>query len=212
MNFSKKLNIVKTDVYVPTKRLTINKTRIVEKIPCYINIPKVITANSITNGRLLHQFNATLPSNFRIIEPIKYAYTNCVGILTVKFRVGSTVYRYAIWGNRQKTGAFINIYNDYDWLNVFDVYDIPQYSGELIGKNCCFEFWAIEEYTGPIQEVWGHPALKLSISLMQEPTVIDDKEVNINLDAPIDQVNLASTFPEGLPTDQTNIAWLDNTL
>lgn len=204
MNFSKALNIVKVikDLSV-TKQ--INKVRSIEKLPYYINLPAFESLTVPKNGRLLFQYNASLPFNFRIIDPIKQSPFLSKGILTIKYRVGSKVYRYIIWGELQIT--------EFPTLGkVINVYDFEAYTNQLIGKNCCFEFWSIQRVGIAIARPNGIPNLKLKTSILEDPSNVNQYEKVLNLVVPLEHTDLGSTLPETIPTNQANLAWLNNVI
>ena len=205
INFSKILNIRKTVSQQTVKQSSIYKVRAISKIPYYVHLTAFESALAPKNGRLLFQFNCSLPANFRIIEPIRQSVNLSKGILTVKFRVGSIVYRYVIWGDEQKSQSALG-------GDILDIYDFPIYTNELIGKNCCFEYWSIQRVGVSVVRPNGILDFKLHTSLSFDPSTVEQTEVILEAGNPIEPVTLGSTFPEALPTSQETIAWLDNIL
>lgn len=207
MNISKVLNISRVNRQISAKESSIIKVRNISKLKTFINVPAVdyIFDDLIDMyGRLMHQFNVSMPYNFRILNPVVYGdNVRSYGVFTVKYRVGTTVKRYVLWGITQEI-------ND-DLIGKKTYLDFPIYNGELIGKNCCFEFWALSPDL--VLDINAHPAFKLETSILTDPTTVNETEIVYSAGNPLYRNNLvAEDLPETVPTNQITLAWLDNVI
>ena len=92
----------------------------------YFELPAFSYENPPWAGasEIVAQYNYSADRNFYIVTPP----TKPTGVnygLCVKFRVGTTVYRYKLWEDRNF------------------VYGRNVYNGEIIGKNFCLEVWSL---------------------------------------------------------------------
>lgn len=203
MNISKVLNISRVNRQISAKESSIVKVRKIQKINYYINLPAFESLEVPKNGRLLFQFNLSLPSNFRLLDGVKLSNSLSKGVLTIKYRTDSEVFRYVIWGDLQRTII--------DGETV-DVYDYPDYKGEIIGKNCCFEYWSVQRTGIAVVRPNGIPSLKLKTSILTDPSDVNQIEIVKNADNSLQIIDLGSAFPEDIPTLQSNLAWLNNVI
>ncbi len=140
------------------------------------------------------QFDFTLPANFSIPRlPVKPVGVNF--ILCIKWRVGTTVYRYKLWDH-----------ND-------GLLYVPLYSGQRIGKNCVLECWTISSSTTislttplTIYTSLLHAYVTRHISCPTPPSLED-----ATYDTACAGVSLFTPFPLPLPLPFSScLYWLDN--
>jgi len=192
------------DTTVTDKYPGIHKTRAIKKIQTIVVLPTTllpILGTEVT-PRMMFQFNVTAPFKFRILElgPRQLGYTldNLVrgGVLTVKWRVGTTVYRYAIVGKQ------------YEHVHHIPLTPFEPYAGQLIQKNCVFEFWLIDTFA--IDTYGTVFDIQIFTSLYRNPTTPDEIEVTQSANPALGLNVLGIAIPETIPTVQPDIAWLDN--
>lgn len=172
----------------------------------------ILTANTIDFataeyfGRLMFQYNVIAPKPFYILNlPRTNKSFSCV--LTVKWRVGTTVHRYFIEGWQQYVHTVFPVpplppYND----DVHNITAFPIYGNQLVPVNCVFECWcAPYQSFGPL--IHGlHDNYKLEISTRIDPATPDDIENDILVSSPIDVIGTQHTvFPIVYPLN----AWPD---
>ena len=121
----------------PTKYFDITNSRVVDLVPGYLILSPVVKAYNYGRiGEMIFQYEVSLPSNFYIfnLEFINVT-IGCMrgGALFVKYRVGTTVYRYLLKGLQQITGASGILYT-----RTQNTY--AAYNNQVIGRNCVFEF------------------------------------------------------------------------
>lgn len=93
---------------------------------------------------IVAQYNISLTRNFVLRNrPTKPANSNC--LLAIRYRVGSTVYRYKLWED-----SFCTLQADL-------------YTGQVIKKNCVIEIWSLSTSTNMSQTA----VMRLYTSLMQ---------------------------------------------
>lgn len=181
------------------KYYSISNSRKIDRI----NLTIVLPANTVLSsdipywGRLLFQYNISVGQPFyilnRIVEDKSYK-----GLITVKWRVGSSVYRYNIYGGQELSTSIFKR----------NVANFPWYSSQLVPSNCCFEFWATRPGT---EETYGlTSAFRVKTSLLYEP---ETASLDAKLVSP-DPVVIPSgvSFPiTEFPVElDSNVAYLDN--
>jgi hypothetical protein len=133
---------------------------------------------------IVAQYNLSLSRNFVLRNrPAKPANSNC--LLTIRYRVGSTVYRYKLW-------------NDDNCTLQADLYE-----GQVIKKNCVIEIWSLSTSTNMSQAA----VMRLYTSLMQivtdftiTPADYADATAALNLDEfsqniyPLPSTNLLAQY------------------
>jgi len=157
----------------------------------YINIPAFSYTGIIWKqaSELVVQYNYTTTKNFVISElPIKPAEANF--IICIKFRVGYTVYRYKLWTTGTEVLPFA-----------------PQYTGQLIRKNCVIEIWNVNDggYT-----VSSAADINIATSIRTLPAALSDLSdvKNTEESAALSALQIVEVAPS-LPT--TNLwAWYRN--
>jgi hypothetical protein len=200
-----------TNLFItPTWNKTAAKARELKKVFTYLTLPDylitgvgaIVPPSLAVWPRLLFQYNVTLSHNFYIVEQPAFQsnwhpyFVN--GSLTVKWRVGSTVHRYRLAGAIGVTTQ-----------NIF----FPRYNGELIGKNCCFEFWFTgynvlinPKRAGTLQDFVMRTSIT-SIPISESITRID-----VLADLPEFLGTLGNEVPEVVPTPQDDLTYLDNAI
>lgn len=168
-----------------SKYRTLLKSRPITKVPVNIVLPAFTNGFIIYwYGQLAYQYNVSAPRDFyikRVQNP-----DGLYGILCVKWRVGTQVHRYMLYPYENQE------------LYKFDAYD-----KHLVKKNCCFELWGI---FSPIVT----KEVIIETSLLDLPNNVDDVGHIYPASAYYNREAMGQALPENIPTDQTNIAWLDN--
>lgn len=181
------------------KYYSISNSRKIDRINLTIALPAYTRALTSGDywGRLLSQYNITVGESFYILNRIVQD-SNLKGLLTVKWRVGSTVHRYGIQGNKQIVSRLIpeNVAN-FAW-----------YSNQLVPSKCSFEYWIIRS---EVSFLYGLAStFNIKTSLLYEPESAsvtaelvspDPVVVPTDVDLPITE------FPVAL---DSNVAYLDN--
>lgn len=181
---------------------TYNKTRakgrIIGKVPYTFTVPEFSTTTTAhTGGKigcLMAQYNYTFPRSFKILKTsVVYAdYSNLFPTVAIKYRIGTTVYRYYL-----------------PWSNPMVALPIDQYNGELIQPNFCLEYWCrLSSGFGSnyfVQEVL------VTTNLLANPTSPDELYVNTAPTESLLRATLAQAMPETLPvTYVSGSSWLTN--
>jgi hypothetical protein len=177
----------------PDKYVTIDPSREIKLINTFITIPAyqfMYTNNAYGGMRLMYQWNVSISHPFYFLKsPI--VNTDLDGFLAIKWRVGTTVYRYFLYGNQ------------------FDG-NLPLYSGQKIGKYCVFEWWDSWNDAAPIG--LSIP-LTFETSLLNTPATPDEQQVLIT---PELKITFAELWLAALPWSKTsqlvnsNCAFLSN--
>lgn len=191
------------------KYSTIDASRSLETVPVVITLPAHQQLyEPIINvfNRLMFQYNLVMPSAFYFIDPlilvVPDAYNYKYFYVTIKWRVGSTVYRYWLYGQRNTPRKIVNI---------------PEmYAGQLIQPNCVFEVWNTfyidTPWLGDL-ELFGPPNdLQFKTSLLRVPETADVRNVAANISTIYDIVDSGLTPPlaQGESFAQPSVAFLDN--
>lgn len=163
----------------------------------YIIVPYNLTQD-ITGykHRLMFQFNITFSSDFYIIDAATLARFSTSlllgGCLCVKYRVGTTVFRYKILDSHGQ--------ND-NWSG------FTRYTNQLIKKNFCIEFWQDESiFARGITQ-----SFNLQTSNIIQPTTTDqDNTIDDIAGTALGIDDLGVPFPIVYPIDFSNQAFLDN--
>lgn len=148
----------------------------------YISIPSFSYTGIIWKqaSELVVQYNYTTTKNFVISElPIKPAAANF--IICIKFRVGTTVYRYKLWTTGTEILPFA-----------------PQYTGQLIKKNCVIEIWNVND--GGIT-VSSASDINIATSIRTLPVALSDLSdvKNAEESSPLTALQILTVAPS-LPT------------
>jgi hypothetical protein len=176
-------------------------SRPIEKIRTSLFLPAFTlqAANIKYNGQMLFQYNVVAPAPFYILNDIieTMALSSSGKFVTIKWRVGTTVYRYFIWGSQLMSigGALVNIHA------------FPLYSNQLVPVNCVFEFWG---KTIGFGTQGLNSGLEIKLNYLQDPNTPDQTSVSINAAAPYDYVALGNNLPVALPIVQPLIAFNSN--
>jgi hypothetical protein len=192
------LNRASKDTIQNVKPLTLNESRAIKKVQNSL-VLSVKTYNPVFLNnlpRLIFQYDLSIGYNFSLSLPNLGGYVRG-GDLFVKWRVGTTVYRYrlALRSNNVdfRQSLLRQFFNDY--------------TGELIPSNCVFEFWV----TSTTSLVVGVALpLHLKLSPLRNPVTADDTGSDIASGNPLEIADLGVALPEVLPYNQPNIAWLNN--
>lgn len=193
------------------------KVRHIKKIQTVISLIRNTTymdSFPYYKGRMMYQYNVALSRNFSIVgyrfgddivtaenfaEPLMPWVYN--GVLTAKYRVGSAVYRYALFG-RQKNRETLQNHTDF-----------TPYYNQTIGANCCFEFWLTEtRLDNPTFDIYGNLEMEILASLHRNPVNAEELEDTVSGGPEFDVDALGVTLPETVPTVQPTIVWNDNTI
>lgn len=178
----------------------IQKTRPIVKIPTVFtlaaNAIDVVGAGQFQRGELIFQYNVTVGASFIIDRPFQEN-VNLGGVLCVKYREGTVVKRYALYGTQKNvpTGT--------------DILAFTPYSNQVIKSNCCFEFWVT--YLHPQALTYGLDTdYKVTTALLVNPANAEELERVIAGAEALSKAEIGVAVPETLPHDQANQAWLDN--
>jgi hypothetical protein len=153
-------------------------------------------------GRLMFQYNVIAPKPFYILkEPRTDEFFPCV--LTVKWRVGTQVFRYFLDGEQQ----YIHITTPSQpgpppFIDTIrNTTAFPIYNNQRIPINCVFECWSSSFNTFSSQPACGIPSdYKMEISMTTDPATSDDIENDIVVSNPIDVLGTQfTTFPVVYP-------------
>jgi len=184
-----------------TKPLSLDKSRAIKKVQDTLLLsPYDVGPVFFSYPRLMFQYNVTVgyPFTFRVNPNTFTAIRG--GTLFIKWRVGSTVYRYRI--SDTIVTRTPNTTSRWRKLKQFYVY----YEGQVIPSNCVFEFWySLTSLVVGIQS----PGVELTLSKLRNPVTPDDigtqyPQVKLTI------ADLGVALPETLPYTQDNQVWLNN--
>ena len=184
------------------KYYRIQPSRNIQKIESFLILPAyTVPPSSVNyNGQLMFQYNVTMPAPFYILNGIVEDMSGLLagGTLTVKWRVGTTVYRYFIHGFQRFTTNLGEL---------IDVHTFPFYSNQLIPINCVFEFWSMPtlSITPGLQEDF-----KVRLNYLTDPVTADDTEIDIPALPALSNTVLGNAVPTVMPVDQTLVVFNDN--
>ena len=189
---------VTQDTTQNTKPLSTTAVRAVEMVNKQVVVPAVTitTSGTFQVPYIVWQYNYSAGTDFRVInfgelQANSQRLSNC--IICIRYRVGTTVYRYQLCGSTQNLAS------------------VPSelYSGQLIKANFVIEVWQINS-SATIGIV---NALSLMTSVIRVPTGENDYlPDSISSSASVTLANLqAAINPETLPTTyNTNGSWITN--
>jgi len=197
-------------------------TRAIKKLYWYIQLQPYQVSGAI-GGRLVFQYNITMPAPFYIIGVSGAPAFKTSGIVTrgmqsvgaIKWRNGTAVKRYCFL-NKQWKGPlqyYINHQN-----KVSFVPSMPDYSNQVIPANCVIEFWTSffdQVASGQLGKTSGFATpILIQTSIKSNPVTADDAAVIYQaidpISIPIATHTLGVALPENLPYTQDDIVWLDN--
>ncbi len=152
--------------------------------------------------RLLFQYNITSLHDFAITRVInKVALAQ--GCLTVKWRVGNTVYRYLIAG--KDTVTFVFPPPDHEQNVIY----FEDYTNQQIPHNFCIEFWSmLYDIGAPLVGLLED--IEIETSILAEPSTADELTRVIAANVPIEFATMSFNLPVALPVVQPSVAYLDN--
>jgi len=131
----------------------------ISKVSTYCVIPSFSYDCSFNQvSQVIVQYNYSANRNFYIaILPIKP--DGCNYVPCIKFRVGTTVYRYKLWDDPDLVLENVELYNN-----------------QKIGKNFCIEIWNLKDKI----EVSQNVSIAFKLSLLEErESVYSDSTVNV---------------------------------
>lgn len=191
------------------KHYDLSNARSISKINTFIVLPSNTDPDpdSIIAGRLIFQYNVSISENFHIVDTIKTSIKLSSGFLCVRYRVGSTVHRYYLWGEEQlKTASLGN-------GGYRNCSDYPRYNGEIIGKNCVFEYFRMSKNPAPaVVRIKGIPELLIKTSLLINPAYAEQTSIIQGVPILHNRTSLGFNLPQNFPVTQDNIAFLDNVI
>lgn len=172
-------------------------TRAITKIRKYFTMPRVTGVN--IRGALLAQVDYALSEDFYLTSYIPHF--NITGlenlvILAIRYRIGTTVYRYRIPYTQS---------SEQNLLVSASGLQAPFYTNQLIKKNFVLEFWGIAPFgnfnVGPVDFISSRAV---------NPTNPD--ELNRSFDAGIvyDRTEIGVALPEPIPTEYPLAAYWNN--
>lgn len=173
-------------------------TRDIKKIFTYLILPPylVIAGTVKYGGQLLFQYNVTASAPFYILNPIVEAPLTGL-FLTVKWRVGTIVHRYLILGSQRYDNG----------TSIVDLHTFPIYNNQLVPINCVFEFWGNLTFFGTPGLLNG---LAVKTNWIQDPTDVDETEIDVDEAAPKTMAQLGYNLPFNLPQAQPLIVSTSN--
>lgn len=179
--------------------------RYIRKINTYITTPAfTFDGSARPQGILIFQCNFTVSSDFYVLntpQVLPYAALfTFPPIVCIKYRIGTTAYRYRL--PCEVVSPALNA-NDYRTQDV----QATVYSNELIKKNFTIEFW---------QKVSNNtvtcPSLEFKLSMLDNPETPNDIENDVLPIESLTRADLVLTInPEVLPTPYISSSyWLTN--
>lgn len=202
------------DTTVVTKPLSITAVRAIRPIQSTLTIPEhlvtvaptTIAEAAATGRRLLFQFNCSAVHEFTLTNvPNRDNYGRLSsGYLVIRWRVGSTVYRYLLQKTVTLPGKRVINY----WGGEIDGFQ--SYTGQVIKSNFCLEYYSMFVRNGTIESRGINSAMSFQTSIINAPTMADPEVFSAATPIVYDQADLAATPLYEFPQSQTNIAWLDN--
>lgn len=209
------------DTTVVTKPLSITAVRAIRPIQSTLTIPAHIytytppdaAASLATTRRLVFQYNCTASEDFtltRIPDVRNYAagpsYPSKIkdGYLVIRYRVGTTCYRYLL--HKAVTG-FPGQIDDY-WGGQIDGF--TSYTGQIIKKYFCLEFYSTKMNPLAPGTCGVFSEINYEASPINMPTTADPETFSLATLSLQELDDLTIALPESFPQSQLNIAWLDN--
>lgn len=180
-----------------SKYHSITKARHIHKLQQQIVLQAhtQLSGNVNYENRLLFQYNVTMPTPFVITSPALFD-TDTLGYLTIKWRVGTDVFRYFLRGN-----------NALQLAAGETLYAPEAYGNQVIPRNCVFEYW----FLGSINiQVGLLTDLYLGASRLVNPSDVNQTTSILLTATPIDIATFGVALPEALPYNQPDQAWLTN--
>lgn len=156
-------------------------------------------------GQLMFQYNFTFNGKLFITSVLNNSALIRGGCLTVKYRVGSTVYRYALCGSQEYIIRLMG-----PLTHTINVMNFPLYDGQVIEKNCVFEFWANFDSALAYDPIGVVGDLLIESSRLVNPATPDEIDRTYGSVAAIDRAAFAVALPAALPYAQATQVWLDN--
>lgn len=189
------------------------KTRPIKKLFWWISLEANQIFGETIPGRLIFQYNLTLPKPFYILGvTLPYGFNSpyvmqCVG--TVKWRVGTTVYRYCIFNSKIKEASYIVGHTpNFSYINTF-----PDYTNQQIPANAVIELWSsfadLTAQPHARNPGFDQPVL-IQTSLMSNPITANDIAVILDSGVALNYADIGVNLPEALPYNQPTIVWNDN--
>lgn len=182
------------------------KARDIKKIFSFITLPRtVFPYPSGGLHKLMGQFNVTLPGDFYILNanttPVSENVMDCY--VTVKWRVGTTVYRYVLSISNRAYAP---------WTNY--VYGTPFYTNQRIGAECCFEIWRDSIFSPKFvgaTEFGIQEEIALMTSFFRNPATPEELSVELDQADNFKTVDdIGFTMPAPMDIDQPTIIWNNN--
>jgi hypothetical protein len=181
------------------------KVRRIEKIPKTITLKKFTYSQLLVQGAtnsLVFQYNLTFDNDFYILNLAEEVF-NIGGCLTVKYRVGTTVYRYFLYGSMWTSNK---AFND----SLFQVNFFPAYNQQLIKKNCVFEFWMAFDLNLTPAFIGLQEDFIIKTNKYVNPGDINQTLINVDCSNVFTKEQFGVAVPEVIPYNQNTQVWLDN--
>lgn len=156
------------------------------------------------------QYNYTASRAFKLA----YNGTNNVklsnGSMAIKFRIGTTVYRYFIGGNCTTT-LLNGRENLLDPVPGWKMYNAEVYAGQTIQPNFVIELWSVPRiipfFSPGFVQITSD--IVIGTSLFAYPSSYDEQSRSLAAPALVEPT-LYVALPEAIPTNYTDTAWLTN--
>lgn len=192
----------------------ITPVRDIKKLHYGIKVPAFVKAFPAgeTQSYVIFQFNYTAGFDFRISSAAsilsKQFFFGCS--FAIRYRIGGTVFRYFL-GSKIADQFGNNFVSAIDpILPGFTMYAAEIYVSQLIKSNFVIEVWSVPRgapYSNSFAEM--DDEMILETSKLVNPSSADQSSIMIPDGATIDGT-LYTNFPEPLPTNNTDTAWLTN--
>lgn len=195
------------DTTVNLKPLTLYPSRAIKKIFTRLQLlaPSDFTDDVYELGLLIYQYNVTVGQSFSIgnagkllskVISDEHAFpAGLAGSLTVKWRVGTTVFRYFLDGTRINT--MLNRQSNF----------FPQYSNQLIPSNCVFEYYFNGIITGSAAIQMAE--INVETSIYRNPDNAEETEDVLSFNY-LSRADVGNVVPLVIPSNQTTLIWESN--
>lgn len=177
------------------------KCRTIEKIPSTIRIAAFVIgppaySPGMDYGLPFLQYNYSFGESFFVAKVSAPNLSNC--FVTIKYRIGTTVYRYLIIGTQYEINA-----------PAVQQHAFPTYNNERIPSNFCLEFWV---RTGDGLAIGFNTDIIITTSKLNVPATGDVITYEVPCVAAYlpPSMALAIPFTPAQTVDNSNVAFLTN--
>lgn len=191
-----------THVTKPSDRRT---SRAIKKINYTFTIPQIqlnaVTLGAPVPGCLVHQLNFTAPLRFKILSMTgpPLAVLNRFAFIAIRYRVGTTVYRYRL----PLTGysAVEALFDNFKYVQG------SKYTNQPILANFAIEIWTILNNQTNI----NLGPFVVTTGLLRNPVIPEETSDDIDASETLARADLEKPMPEALPVAYGDSScWLTN--